>query len=162
MILSLIAAMGENRVIGKNGRVPWHLPEDLAFFKRTTWGHPVLLGRKTWETVNVPLPGRRTIVLSRRKGLEAPGAEVLPDLPSALALFEGSEEELFVCGGGEIYAQALPLASRIYLTVVHAAYPGDAFFPEVPGELFRETSRVDRPGPLPFTFLRYERRFVKP
>ncbi|MGA9752611.1 MAG: dihydrofolate reductase [Acidobacteriota bacterium] len=158
MILSLIAAMGENRVIGEGGRVPWHLPEDLAFFKRTTWGHPVLLGRKTWETVNVPLPGRRTIVLSRRKTFDAPGAEVLPDLTSALALFADSDEELFVCGGGEVYAQALPLASRIYLTVVHAAFPGDAFFPEVPAELFRETSRADRPGPPPFTFLRYERR----
>ncbi|MGC8723148.1 MAG: dihydrofolate reductase [Acidobacteriota bacterium] len=158
MILSLIAAMGENRVIGRGGRVPWHLPEDLDFFKRTTWGHPVLLGRKTWETVNVPLPGRRTVVLTRQRGYEVRGAEVVPDLTSALALFEHSQEELFVCGGGEIYAQTLPVAQRIYLTVVHAAFPGDAFFPEVPVELFRETSRVDRPGPPPYTFLRYERR----
>ncbi len=159
MILSLIAAMAENRVIGDRGRVPWHLPEDLAFFERTTTGHPVLLGRKTWETIQAPLPGRKVTVLSRREGFSAPGVTVARNLEEALAPYRGSRGEVFVAGGGEVYRETLPLADRIYLTVVRGAFPGDVFFPEVPETLFAEVERrKGRSASPPFTITIYARR----
>jgi len=155
--LSLIAAVAENGVIGRGGRVPWHLPEDLRHFRETTWGHPCLMGRRTWESLEGPLAGRRNLVLTRREGYTAPGAELLPSLEAALALFEGAGEELFVCGGGELYREAMPLADRLYLTRVEVAFEGDTLFPPLPDGLFRELSRREVRSSPACAFLVLER-----
>jgi len=133
--LSLIAALGRNRCIGAGGKLPWRLPEDLARFKALTLGHPVIMGRKTWESLPEkfrPLPGRQNLVVTRNGGYAASGGEVVYSLEEALAKARTEDEntgELFVIGGAELYAQALPLAGRLYLTLVDDAPEGDAFFP---------------------------------
>lgn len=128
--ICLIAAMSENRVIGKAGALPWHLPEDLARFRALTSGHHVIMGRKTWETLDGPLPGRVNIVITRRRAEAIDGALVAGSLEEALELAAG-DDDVFILGGGEIYQLALDRADRIYLTVVHAHLDGDAFFPEL-------------------------------
>ncbi len=129
MIVSLVAAMAENRVIGRNGKLPWHLPKDLKFFKKLTVDHTVIMGRKTFEEIKHPLDNRRNVVVSRNPGFHPRGVTVVPSLQEALAL-GATEEEVFVVGGGEIFRQALPRADRLYLTVVHAQVEGDTRFPE--------------------------------
>ncbi len=160
MRISLIAAMGENRVIGKQGGLPWRLPADLRFFKQTTWGRPVIMGRVTWDSVGRPLPGRRNIVVSRRKDFAPVGAEVANSLDAALRLV-ADEPEVFVVGGAQLYTAALPRADRIYLTVIHQEFEGDTWFPEFEGPAWRLVSRDDRgadsENPYPFSFLVYER-----
>ncbi|MBT0652723.1 dihydrofolate reductase [Geomobilimonas luticola] len=151
MIVSLIAAMAENRVIGSKGGIPWHLPADLAHFRELTTGHPVIMGRTTFASIGRPLPGRRNLVLSRTAGFRAEGVEVFASLEDALAACTGADE-VFIGGGGEVYREALPRADRIYLTVVHRYYEGDTFFPEIPGD-FREVLREERDGPPPFSWL---------
>lgn len=154
--VSLIAAMAENRVIGKGGHLPWHVPADLKRFRELTMGHSLIVGRKTWESIGRPLPGRRMIVLTRRESFVAEGCMVAHDFSEALSL-AGDDPEVFVGGGVEIFRQALPLAHRIFLTVVHGAYEGDVTFPEIPPE-FIETDRLEVPEPPSCTFLTYERR----
>ncbi len=127
--LALIAAMGSNRVIGADGKLPWHEPEDLKYFKTTTSGHAVIMGRKTWEALGRPLPKRRNLVVTRQDGFIAPGAEVFATLDTAIAAAHSTDPEPMVIGGGEIYRLALPLATRIYLTEVGGAFAGDATFP---------------------------------
>jgi dihydrofolate reductase len=144
-VLQLIAAVARNGVIGREGELPWRLPDDLAHFKRTTLGHPVIMGRRTWESLAGPLPGRRNLVVSRTSGYRAQGAEVFTDLDAALAAC-ASGPDPFVIGGAELYAQALPRAQRVLLTRVHADVSGDARFPELPADQFREISRVDHPA----------------
>lgn len=156
MIVTIIAAMAENRVIGKDGVMPWHIPDDLARFKSITMGHPVIMGRKTFESLGRPLPGRQNIVLTRREGYAPEGVTVARTLEEALEL-AGVAREVFICGGGEVYREALPLAGRILLTVIHGAYGGDAVFPEVPGD-FLETERVDGEGAPPHEFLVFDRK----
>lgn len=161
MTLSLIAAMAENRVIGRDNRIPWRLPADLRHFKATTMGHSVIMGRKTFASIGRPLPGRRCIVLSRRPDFTWPGIEVAGSLGEALALTEG-EDEAFVAGGGSVYAEALPRAARIYLTVIHAEIAGDTYFPRFEGHEWRLVD--DRyhdcgaDAPFSYSFRRYERR----
>jgi len=128
MIVSLIAAMAENRVIGRAGGLPWHLPDDLKHFKRLTVDHTVIMGRRTFEEVNRPLPNRRNVVISQNRDLAALGVTVVPSLDEALAL-GATESEVFVIGGGEIFTLALPKADRLYLTLVHAIVDGDTYFP---------------------------------
>ena len=128
MKLSLIAAVAENGVIGTGGDLPWHLPADLKAFKRRTVGHTIIMGRKTYDSIGRPLPRRRSIVLTRRKGYASEGVEVAGSLEEALEMVQG-EEEVFVVGGGEIYRQALPSADRLYLTRVHATPEGEVTFP---------------------------------
>ncbi len=118
--------------------MPWHLPEDLAHFKRTTLGHPVIMGRRTWESIGRPLPGRRNIVVSRTPGFRPPGAEAASSLEDAWRAAAGSDEA-FVIGGAQLYAQALPQADRIYLTDIVAEVPGDTFFPDLEPGRWRET-----------------------
>ena len=155
MIISLIAAMSEERVIGLGGKLPWNIPTDLARFKTITMGHAVLMGRKTYESIGQPLPGRRTIVLTSRGG-EIPGCRIARSLPEAIRAAEG-EEELFVCGGEMLYREALPFCQRIYLTLVHGSFSGDVRFPEIP-EDFQEMQREERPETTPpLSFLVYER-----
>ena len=124
----LVAALGRNHVIGQDGDLPWHLPEDLKHFKRVTLGRPIVMGRKTWDTLPGPLPGRQNIVVSRDPALSAPGCDTATSLEAALAMAEG--DEVMIVGGGEIYRLALSLATDLVLTRVDAAPEGDARFPE--------------------------------
>lgn len=133
--LALIAALARNRVIGRDNQMPWHLPADLKHFKAKTLGKPVIMGRKTWDSLGRPLPGRLNLVVSRQEHLSLDGAEVFGDLDSALARAdawakEQGVDELMLIGGAQLYEQALPLAERLYLTRIELAPEGDAFFPE--------------------------------
>jgi dihydrofolate reductase len=143
MTVSLIGAMARNRVIGRNNALPWHLPSDLRRFKALTLGHAVVMGRKTFEAIGRPLPGRQNIVISRQPSFSAAGVEVARSLPEALERARG--EDVFVIGGGEIFEQAIPLADRVYLTVVDDEVEGDVWFPELDGEAWRVTH--DEPHP---------------
>ncbi|MNQ68621.1 Dihydrofolate reductase type 3 [compost metagenome] len=132
--LALIAALADNRVIGIDNRLPWHLPADLKHFKAVTLGKPIIMGRKTWDSLGRPLPGRLNLVVSRQVGLTLEGAEVFASLPAAIARADEwaraqGVAELMLIGGAELYAQGLPLAQRLYLTRVHLQPDGDAFFP---------------------------------
>lgn len=130
MMISIIAALDQNRGIGKDNQLPWHLPADLRRFKRITLGHHLLLGRKTFQSIGKPLPGREMIVLSRDAEFQPEGCQVCSSLEQALLLAErAGEKELFVIGGGEIFREALPLADKLYLTVVHARTEADTHFP---------------------------------
>jgi dihydrofolate reductase len=128
MIVSLVVAMAENRVIGRGGGLPWHLPDDLKHFKQLTVDHTVIMGRRTFDEIKRPLANRRNVVISRNQDLAAHGVTVVPNLDEALAL-GSTESEVFVIGGGKIFALALPLADRLYLTLVHAVVDGDTYFP---------------------------------
>lgn len=157
--LHLIVARARNGVIGNRGAMPWHLPEDLAHFKRTTLGHCIVMGRKTWDSIGRPLPGRRNIVVTRNAQWRADGAEAAPGLDAALALC--GEGDVFVIGGGELYAEALrrPVAS-IHLTEIDADFEGDArFAPLEPGrwrERTREHFAATAQRPYAFDFVHYE------
>jgi dihydrofolate reductase len=156
--VSLIVAAGENNVIGQQGDLPWRLPEDLKRFRSLTTGHHILMGRRTWDSIGRPLPERTSLVLSRSKSLQLPGAHVLPSLHEALgAAAQAGESEAFVIGGASLFAEALPLADRIYLTRVHAAPEGDVFLPPIDTSLFREESAATHPidGKHSFSFTFY-------
>jgi len=136
----LIAAVASNGIIGKDGGMPWRLPEDLRHFKKLTLGHPVIMGRRTWESLGKPLPGRENIVVTRTKGFDAPGAAVANSLDAALALCAG-EPVAFVIGGGELYAAALPLAAALVITEIRREYDGDARFPDYDRSRWKESQR---------------------
>ncbi|MDM9560561.1 dihydrofolate reductase [Bordetella petrii] len=156
--LALVVAYSDNRVIGRDNALPWKLPGDLAHFKRTTLGSPIIMGRKTWESLGRPLPGRANIVISRNLQYSAPGAQVVPTLQAAMAAC-GAVDDAYVIGGAQIYAQALPLAQRIIATEVHAQVEGDAFFPLLPSFAWREASRQPQPpeNGYAYDFVVYER-----
>jgi dihydrofolate reductase len=140
MRLSLIWAMAENRVIGKDGGLPWHLPDELRHFLRTTRGHTVVMGRRTFESIGSrPLAGRRTIVVTRNRALQRAGVEVAADFDEALRL-AGGDEEVFIVGGAALYAQALPRADRLVATLVHADVAGDVRFPDIDWAAWRLVS----------------------
>lgn len=143
MILSIIAAMADNRVIGIDNRLPWNLPADMKWFRRQTLGKPVLMGRKTFDSIGRPLPQRRNIVVSRAVGLEIEGCEVVPSIDAALKLC-AAETEVMIIGGASFYQQMLPRADRLYLTLVHAEVEGDAWFPEIDFTQWREVERSDQ------------------
>jgi dihydrofolate reductase len=127
---SIIVAMAQNRVIGNQGHLPWHMPNDLKHFKQLTLGCPVIMGRKTFESLPNPLPGRQIIVLTRDPAYRAKNAELARDLPAALLLAEKTQAQMvYIAGGGEVYAQALAWVDIIYMTLVHTALVGDTFFP---------------------------------
>ncbi len=134
MLIAMIAAMAQNRVIGANGDMPWHLPADLQRFKRLTMGQTLLMGRKTYQAIGRPLPGRQTIVVSRNPDFIAPGCQLVNSLEAGIAAAQTGQ--LFICGGGDIYRQALPLVEKIYLTELRLEVPGDTVFPEIPAEWF--------------------------
>ncbi|MEH6568475.1 MAG: dihydrofolate reductase [Halioglobus sp.] len=167
MRLCLIAAVAENGVVGNNNALPWHLPGELAYFKRQTLGKPIVMGRKTFESIGRPLPGRTNIVVSRNKSYAPEGVEVVDSLESSLTLAAGiartdGQEDLMVIGGAAIYAAALPLAERLYITEVHAEVEGDAYFPEVDWRQWREVSRQRNAAPesdgYDFSFVVFQRR----
>ncbi len=139
--LVLIVAVADNGAIGKDGKLPWRIPEDLKFFKAQTMGHAIIMGRKTWDEVGKPLPGRRNIVVSRKPGLVLEGAEIAPSLEDAITLARQTDDEPYVIGGATIYAAALPLATKVLLTEVHQRPEADTFFPAFDRSAFRETAR---------------------
>lgn len=128
--LSIIVATDKKNGIGKNNQLLWHLPKDLQFFKKTTSGHPIIMGRKTFDSIGKALPNRRNIVISRQANLTINGVEIYPNLAAALAAC-AQEEEIFVIGGGEIYKQALPFANKIYLTKVDHQFDADTYFDDI-------------------------------
>ena len=136
----LVAAVASNGVIGRGGQLPWHLPEDLKHFKRLTLGHPVIMGRRTWESLGRPLPGRDNIVVTRQAGYDATGAAVASSLEAALALCAG-EPVVFVIGGQQLFAESLPLAAGLVLTEIYREYAGDTWFPQYDRSRWRETQR---------------------
>ena len=149
--LSLIAALGENRVIGVDNRMPWHLPGDFKYFKATTLGKPIIMGRKTWDSLGRPLPGRLNIVVSRQAGLTLEGAEVYPSLEAAVARAEAwakaqGVDEVMLIGGAQLYAQGLAHADRLYLTRVALSPDGDAWFPEFDRGQWALVSDVPNPA----------------
>jgi dihydrofolate reductase len=154
----LIAAVAQNGVIGVDGRLPWHLPEDLKHFKRLTLGHPVIMGRRTWESLGKPLPGRENIVISRTPGFKAPGAALASSLEGALALC-AEEPVAFVIGGERLFADCLPIATGLVLTEILRDYEGDTWFPPFDRGEWREAQREAHTGAegVRFDFVRYER-----
>ena len=142
MKISVIVAMADNGVIGNQNRLPWHLPADLKHFKATTMGKPIIMGRKTWESIGRPLPGRTNIVVTRDPDYVADGCVVVHGIDAALAA-AADDDEVMVIGGAEFYRQVLPQASTLYLTLVHDSFEGDAFFPELDGREWRELTRED-------------------
>ena len=159
--VTLILARARNGVIGARGGLPWHLPEDLAFFKRTTMGHPIVMGRKTWESIGRPLPGRRSVVVTRDRAFAAAGAEIVHSLDEAIALCRDSDE-IFVIGGAQLYADALPRADRLLLTEIDAEFDGDTFLPAPSAEHWSEASREHHAPAdnrsFAFDFVDYRRR----
>ncbi len=161
MRLALIAAVARNGVIGRGGDLPWRIPADLKYFKATTMGKPMIMGRRTYDSIGKALPGRISIVVTRQSGFQAAGVEVAGDLDRAVEIAAGlGAEEAMVIGGGEIYAAALPRADRLYLTEVHIEAEGDVYFPPLDRSQWRELSRDDHPaeGDTPaFSFVTLER-----
>jgi len=161
MIISLIVAMDRNRVIGFHNRLPWHLPSDLKHFKAVTMGKPIIMGRKTFESIGKPLPGRRNMILTRNKDYNANGVDVFSSLQEALAAVEDLKEVMII-GGGSIYSEALPFASRIYLTTVDYQFAGDTFFPKIDEAQWIESNRedhlVDDNNPYPYSSVTLNRR----
>ena len=179
MMISLIVAASQNGIIGAGNKLPWHLPADLKRFKQLTMNRPILMGRKTFESIGKPLPGRTHIVITRQKGFQCCGATVAHSLEEGLLICDReataqrskemvalplsadheSEPEVFVIGGAELFKQALPLADRIYLTRIHKDFEGDTFLFEIDPAVWKETSREDFPaGPIPHTFITLERK----
>lgn len=160
--LTIVAALAANRVIGRDGGLPWHLPDDLKHFQRLTTGSPVVMGRKTFDEVGKPLPNRTNIVVTRQRDWAADGVLVSHSLDDALALAGADAAEVFIIGGAEIYALALPLAQRMVLTHVQAEVEGDTWFPQWDADAWREVSRaehaVDERHAHAFTIIDYARR----
>lgn len=165
MKISLIAAVAENGVIGRDNDLPWHLPDDMKFFMETTKGHYVILGRKNYESLPAkykPLPNRTNIIVTRRKNFNAPGCLVVHNIDEAIAMArDNGEQEAMVIGGSEIYALALPSADRLYLTEINARVEGDVYFPEFDRKVWKEVSRIthdkDDRHKYAFDFVLYER-----
>lgn len=159
MRLKLIVAYAKNRTIGRDNTLPWKLPGDLAHFKRTTLGYPIIMGRKTWESLGRPLPGRQNIVISRDPARTHPGADFVTSLADALHLARDAEQA-FVIGGAQIYKEALPLADGIIATELQAEIEGDAFFAMPDPSQWQETSRSTQPAEngLSYDLVEYQRR----
>jgi len=156
MIISLVAAMTPNRVIGKNNQLPWHMPADLAYFKKITSGKPILMGRKTYQSIGRLLPGRKNIIITRDKNFKVDGAEIFYDLNTALKNVE-NYPEICVIGGSEIFAQVISQADVLYLSYIYADISGDSYFPEFDQNLFQEVSRenhkADENNPYDYSFV---------
>ena len=156
--IRLVVAYTDNRVIGRDGAMPWRLPADLAHFKRSTLGHPIIMGRKTWLSLGRPLPGRRNLVLSRDPAFAAPGAEHHATLEAALASC-AQADLVCVIGGEQVFRLALPLADELIATEIHADLDGDTWFPPLPAGQWRETERLPQPAEngLAYDFVTYRR-----
>jgi dihydrofolate reductase len=159
--ISLIVAMAKNRVIGIDNTLPWHLPADLKHFKALTMGHHIVMGRKTYDSIGRPLPGRTSVVVTRNRELKIEGCIIAHTLDQAIAACNG-DDEIFVVGGAELYAQALAIADRLYITEIQKSVRGDAYFPDFRRDEWREISREacsqQEPQPLEYHFAAYQRR----
>jgi dihydrofolate reductase len=153
----LVAAVASNGIIGAKGELPWRLPEDLKHFKRLTMGHPVIMGRRTWESLKGPLPGRENIVVTRNRGYEAPGAAVASSLEGALALCAG-EPVVFVIGGSTLFDESLPIAAGLVITEIHKDFEGDTWFPQYDRSRWKESQREQHVAAdgTKFDFVLYE------
>ncbi|MGZ3744159.1 MAG: dihydrofolate reductase [Pseudobdellovibrionaceae bacterium] len=164
MILTHVTAMAQNHVIGSHNKLPWSIPEDLKFFRETTRGHIMIMGRKTFDSIGAkPLPQRFHIVITRQDLQSShPLVKYVKTLEEALEaarpLTAEWGEEVFIVGGGEIYKQSLPIVDKIYLTVIHQNFEGDTYYPEIPLDKFKLTHKVDRSEPVPFSFLTYTKK----
>ena len=160
MKISIVVAMAANGVIGRDNHLPWHLPADLQHFKQTTMGKPILMGRKTFESIGRPLPGRTNIVITRDEDYTAEGCVVVHSIEAAMQA-AGAQEEIMVIGGAEFYRQVLPYTDTIYLTRIHADFAGDTFFPELVDSEWREVERIDceadASNPQRYSFVRLDR-----
>jgi dihydrofolate reductase len=161
MSVSIIVAMAQNRTIGVNNTLPWRCPKDLKHFKALTMGHHMIMGRKTFDSIGKPLPGRTTVIVTRNAALKVEGCLVTHSLPEAIKLC-ANDEEVFIVGGAEIYAQALPLADTLYITEIQQDVEGDAHFPAFDRNAWQETAREVRsqtePQTLQYHFVTYRRR----
>lgn len=163
MIISLLVAVSENNVIGKGNKLPWHLPADLKYFKNTTWALPIVMGRKTFESIGKPLAGRTNIVLTRNKNWKTTGAETVQNLEQAVKIAVNCDvKEIFVIGGAEIFNTSLPLAQKLYLTRIHHSFEGDVFFPEVDQAdwhlISNRDCEPDQKNPYAYSFQLWERQ----
>ncbi len=160
--LSLIAAMDNNRLIGSDNSLPWHLPADLAFFKHTTMGKPILMGRKTFESIGKPLPGRHNIVITRNPDFSAEGCSIANGIEAAIALCRGDDEVMLI-GGASLYRQAIEQALQLYITRIHHEFKGDTWFPEFDLREWKEESReeyaADNRNLYACSFIKYVREF---
>ncbi len=162
MIISLVAAVDQKSGIGRDNRLPWHLSDDLKHFRRLTMSHHVLMGRKTYQSSQGKMPGRKLIVLTRSADFQAPDAQIVPSLDAGIQFAQSAgETELFIIGGAQVFTQALPIADHLYYTEVHSDANADTFFPQLDRTHWKEISRQDFPaGPkndFPFTILHLER-----
>jgi dihydrofolate reductase len=166
MIISLIAAVSQNKVIGKNNDLPWHLPDDMKYFMQTTKGHHVIMGRRNYESIPEkfrPLPNRTNVVVSRQSNLSVPGCWLVHSVEEALTLARSrAESEVFIIGGAEIYREGMPHATRLYLTEIHGTPEGDTIFPEYDPSAWKEISRkphgTDERHAYAFDFVIYEKQ----
>jgi dihydrofolate reductase len=161
-MISIIVAMGQNRVIGKDNKMPWRLPADIAYFKQTTMGHPVVMGRKTYESIGKSLSGRENIILTRNCNFTAEGCRVFHEVEEVLAFATANQsEEVFIIGGDSVYAEFFPRADRLYVTLIEQCFDGDAFFPAIDEQQWRLASRIkgetDAKNGYEYCFLIYER-----
>lgn len=161
-MISHIFAMDQNRVIGKDNRLPWHLPADLAYFKKVTMGHAIMMGRKTFESIGRPLPGRENVVVTRNRSFRAEGCTVLHSLEEVRQFAANRDDEVFVIGGAELFQATLPVADRLYITKIEASFPGDTFYPafdESKWQLVSYTKGIkDEKNPYDYAFMVYERK----
>lgn len=159
--ISIAVAIGENYAIGKNNQLLWHMPADLKFFKQTTSGHTVIMGRKTFDSVGKPLPNRRNVVITRNTELKIEGVEVVNSLEKALEITQTEEKPVFIVGGAEIYRQALPKTDTLYLTTIHHTFDADTFFPEIDRKEWKvissEAHKADEKNKYDYTFEVLER-----
>jgi dihydrofolate reductase len=161
-MISFILAMDENRVIGKNNQLPWHLPEDLKFFKKVTMGHPIAMGRKTHESIGRILPGRENIIITRNREYTCEECTVFYSMDDFIRYCSQKDDEVFVIGGAEIFKELLPVVDRLYLTMIYEQFEGDTFFPELSLEPFELISKEkgirDEKNPYDYEFLIYHRK----
>ena len=157
-MISLIVAHDENRVIGYENDMPWHLPGDLAYFKRTTMGKPIIMGRKTFESIGRALPGRLNIVITRNSDYAAEGITTVSNLSQAIELAKKEHAEIMIIGGGQIFVEALPLAERLYITEIHHQFPGDTYFPAYEGwQMVSEREPIESPDGYTFKYCVFEK-----
>jgi len=160
-MISIVVAMDKNKVIGKDNQLPWHLPADLAFFKKTTMGKPIVMGRKTHESIGKPLPGRQNIILTRNKNYEGEGCTVIHSVDELYSFEKNDQDEVCVIGGAEIFKEVLPCADRLYITMIEHEFEGDTFFPSIKDSdwvlVSKEKGPKDDKNPYDYYFTIYNR-----
>ncbi|NDK55892.1 dihydrofolate reductase [Pontibacter fetidus] len=161
-MIAIVVAVAENNVIGKDNQLIWHLPADLRFFKNLTMGHPIIMGRKTYESIGKPLPGRTTVIITRQQDFEAPGCIVVNSIDEAITEAQTIDQDVYIIGGAEIYKQALARTDTIYLTRVHYRFEGDTFFPEIKENdwevIYEEKHEPDEKNKYSYSFITLKRK----